>query len=237
MAAPRKTVAQLLAACRVNLNEITASFWQDSDIIGFLDQAQHMCWMEVKKLKGDDYFDIERSSTDGAVTILGEAYTCSSFALAASTTNYTLPPDVAEIKLIECITSGYEQVTFTFRDRRTPEFRALRSIVDAQDPTAFLCDQMGESTLVIAPKPNRALDIRLSYMPILPTLALVTDTLEMPHPLWLAVLDIATKRAQMVDSNSNFLMWERDAQATIQRFISSNARQTSDPSYVASAFE
>jgi len=237
MAAPRKTVAQLLAPCRVNLDERTSAFWEDSALIGFLDQAQHICWMEVKKLKGDDYFDIERNSTDGVVTILGESYDCAGFAIAASTTNYTLPPDVAEVKLIECLTSNYEHVTFTFKDRTRPEFRALRAQTEAQDPTAFLCDQMGERTLIVVPKVNQALDVRLSYMPILDTLEEETDTLQMPHPLWLAVLDIATKRAQIKDRDSSFVMWEREAQATIARFMASNARQTSDPEYVESQFE
>jgi hypothetical protein len=64
-----------------------------------------------------------------------------------------------------------------------------------------------------------------------------TDTLQLPHPLWLAVVDIATKRAQMKDSNSNFLMWERDAQTTVQRFLSSHARQAQDAEFVESPFE
>jgi hypothetical protein len=238
MAAPRKTVAQLLLDVRTNLDENTASFWTDTQLISYIDQAQHVVWTEVKKLKGDDYFDIERNSTDGTVTILTENYDCASFAIAASTTNYTLPPDVAEVKLIDCITSGYEHVRFVFKDRAHPDFRAARQIVETLDPSVgFYCDLMGERTLVIAPKSNRALDLRLSYMPILGTLTATTDTLQVPHALWLAVLDIATKRAQMKDRDSSFIMWEEEAQATIARFFGSNARQTSDPMIVQGLFE
>ena len=44
--------------------------------------------------------------------------------------------------------------------------------------------------MVIAPKPNRALDLRLTYVPILDNLTTGTDTLQLPHPLWLAVADL-----------------------------------------------
>ena len=199
--------------------------------MSYIDQAYQLVWLEVKRLKAD-YMTVERTSLDGSVTILGEAYTTSSFALAAGTTRYTLPPDVAEIKLIECITSGYESVMFTFRDLTHPTFQGLRQWTSSVDPTGFLCDLVGERTLMIVPAPNRALDLRLTYVPILDSLTTGTDTLQLPHPLWLAVVDIATKRAQMKDSNSNFLMWERDAQTTVQRFMSAHARQTMDAEFV-----
>jgi len=227
MAAPRKTVADLLLAVRQNLDEREEAFWLDTELIARLDDAQHMVWSRVKALKSD-YFDVQRSSTDGSVTILGEAYDCAGFAIAASTTSYTLPPDMDELKLIECLTSGYEAVTFAFADMTSAAFRSLLATVDAQEPSGFLCDLIGERTLVVAPKANRALDLKLTYTPILGTLSATTDTLQVPQPLWLAVVDYATARAQMKDRDSSFLMWQQAAEATIARFFGSHARQTQD---------
>jgi len=139
MAAPRKTVADLLLAVRQNLDEREEAFWLDTELIARLDDAQHMVWSRVKALKSD-YFDVQRSSTDGSVTILGEAYDTAGFAIAASTTSYTLPPDMDELKLIECITSGYEAVTFAFADMTSAAFRSLLATVDAQEPSGFLAD-------------------------------------------------------------------------------------------------
>ena len=232
----RRTVTQVLLDVRTNLDENEASFWTDTQLHGFINQAYHLTYLEVKRVKSD-YFEVERTSLDGSVTILGEAYDTTSFALAANTTRYTLPPDTAEVKLIECITSGYEAVRFTFRDRTHPTFQALRQWTTTVEPTGFLVDLSGERTMVIAPSPNRALDLRLTYVPILDDLTTGTDTLQLPHPLWLAVVDIATKRAQMKDSNSNFIMWERDAQTTVQRFLSAHSRQTQDIETVSGTFE
>ena len=227
MAAPRKTVTELLLDVRTNLDENTASFWTDTQLIAYINQAQEMVWSRVKSLK-DDYFDVQRSSTDGSVTILGESYDTSGFAIAASTTSYTLPPDMDELKLIEVLTTGYEHVRFTFADMTAPTFRAALAQVDAQEPTGFLCDLIGERTWIVAPKANRALDLKLTYTPILGTLTATTDTLQVPNPLWLAVVDYAKARAQRKDREPSFLMWEQAAEGHLARFFASHARQTQD---------
>jgi hypothetical protein len=232
MAAPRKTVADLLVDVRTNLDENAAAFWTDAQLIAYCNQAQEIVWSRVKALKAD-YFDVQRSSTDGTVTILGESYATSGFAIAASTTSYTLPPDMDEMKLIECLTSGYEGVAFTFADMASAAFRAALANTVAQEPSGFLCDLIGERTLIVAPRANRALDLRLTYTPILATLTATTDTLQVPHPLWLAVVDYATARAQMKDRDTSFLMWQQAAEAHIARFFASHARQTQDTEVVA----
>jgi len=235
MAAPRKTVAELLLDVRTNLDENTASFWTDTQLIAYINQAQEMVWSRVKSLKSD-YFDVQRSSTDGSVTILTESYDCAGFAIAASTTSYTLPPDFDEMKLIECLTSGYEGTAFTFADMTAPAFRTLLAVVDAQDPTTFLCDIIGERTWIVAPKVSRALDIRLTYTPILGTLTAETDTLQVPHPLWLAVVDYATARAMRKDRDASFLMWEQAAEKHLATFFASHARQIQDAEVVEGLF-
>ena len=93
----RRTVTQVLLDVRSNFDEVSASFWSDAQLTAFINHAYHLVWMEVKRIKAD-YFTVERTSLDGSVTILGEAYATSSFALVANTTRYTLPPDVAEVK-------------------------------------------------------------------------------------------------------------------------------------------
>ncbi len=116
-------------------------------------------------------------------------------------------------------------------DHLEPDGRTVRQ------PAAFLVDLVGELTLVFAPKPNRALDLRLTYLPILDNLTTGTDTVQMPHPLWLGVLDIATQRAMTMDENPSLALWQQSARQTIASFISSHARQVQDPQFVTSPFE
>ena len=61
MAAPRKTVADLLLAVRTNLDENVASFWSDAQLVAYLDQEGpgHGSGLRLKSLKAD-YGTIQR---------------------------------------------------------------------------------------------------------------------------------------------------------------------------------
>src|SRR5262245_53882181 len=106
------TLATMRTAVRTNLDEASASFWSNTQIDGFINQGKDRVWTEVRKLK-EDYFLVQRTSLDGSVSILGSSYDTSNFRITSSgTLTYSLPPDLVEVKLIECITSSYEYVRF-----------------------------------------------------------------------------------------------------------------------------
>lgn len=230
----RKSLSDMRTAIRDNLDESTASFWTNAQLLRFINRAKDRVWTEVRKLK-DDYFLVQRASTDGSVTILGATYATSSFAIVAGTRNYTLPPDFSEMKLIEVTTANYETVRFLYRDLAHPEMRAAREITDQQTPDVFYFDIIGERTLAIAPLSNTALDLRLSYIPIIGDLSLDADELEMPYPLWMAVEAFATSSALKMDRDfTNAGIWEQTGRAIIAEVFGAHARQTQDAEYVQS---
>lgn len=233
--AHRKTLSNLRVAIRDNLDESAATFWTNAQLTRFINRAKDYVWMEVKKLKAD-YFEINRASTDGALTILSESYAASSFQIPASATTFTrtLPPDMSELKRIEVITTDYETVEFTHKDHALPDFRALRTITDTQPPHSFLWDVVGERTLVYTPYSDTALDLRLWYVPILADLSADDDTLEMPHPTYLMVEELATSRAQIMDRDTTAAVWEQLSKKTVAAFFGGHARQTQDPEFVES---
>src|SRR5436189_6434837 len=109
----RKALSDMRTAIRDNLDEATASFWSNAQLLRMINRAKDYVWLEAKKLKGQDYFQISRTSLDGTVTILGESYACTDFEIVAGTRTYTLPPDfTGDLHLIECITSGQEFLKF-----------------------------------------------------------------------------------------------------------------------------
>src|SRR5690349_19131323 len=121
----RKTLSDVLLAVRDNLDESTAAFWTQAELRRYANRAKDRTWVEVRKLK-DDFFDVQRTSLDGTSYILDTAYDTSGFRLVASTREYTLPPDFHELRLMEAITSGYEQLRFSFRRLAHPEMIAAR---------------------------------------------------------------------------------------------------------------
>ena len=228
----RKTLLELRTAVRDNLDEASASFWTDAQLLRNLNRAKDRTWNEVKKLK-DDYFILNRTSTSGTLTILTESYAATGFQIVATTREYTLPFDVSEVKLIEVITSGYEQVRFVHRDLASPEVRSLRELTVNQSPATIYFDLVGERTLTIAPASDTTLDLRLWYVPILDDLVSDTDTLQMPHPLYAAVEEFATARSLVQDRAAEAATWEQMGLATVQRFMGAHRRQTQDPELVS----
>ena len=159
-----KSLETIRTSVRDRLDESTASFWTNAQLNTYINQAKDRVWSRVRSLN-DDMFLVERSSTDGSVTILGETYATSSFAIIVGTSttgwNYTLPPDFAEMRLIEVITSNYETVRFVHADLTSAGMRGAMEVTDNQTPDMFYFDIVGERTMRIAPKSSTALDLRI----------------------------------------------------------------------------
>ena len=117
----------------------------------------------------------------------------------------------------------------------TRAFPELREVTDQQTPDLFYFDIIGERTFTIAPLSNTALDLRLTYVPVLPDLSADTDELEMPHPLYMAVEAFATASAQIMDRDQTAAIWENVGRERVAAAIGAHARQTQDPEFVQSA--
>ena len=232
----RKTLSDLRSAVRLNLDEPSPSFWSNANLTTFINRAKDRVWTDVRKVK-DDYFIIRRTSLDGSLTILGESYSASGFAIAAGTTDYTMPHDLVELKLIQVITSGYEHVRFQMADLTDPGFRRAMEVTENTAPNVFYADLVGERTMVIAPKSDTALDLRITYVRKLADLSDDSDELEMPDPLYLAVEAYATSHAMMEDRDPNSTVWELRGQRLVADFVGAIARQTQNPRLVRDFFE
>lgn len=224
--AHRKTRADLLAAARRYLDEATASFWTDAQLYAYLNEAKDRVWNEVKKLKAD-FWHVTRTSTDGSVTILGESYATSSFAIVAGTRDYTLPHDISELKLIEVTTTDYESVRFLHRDLAHPDMRTALAVTENVSPSLIYFDLIGERTMRIAPKSDTALDLRLTYEQAFDDLSATID-LTMPMPLYLAVIYYAVASAMLQEANPNSAVHEARARQIVADVFGAHARQTQD---------
>lgn len=230
--AHHRTLSQLRSAVRLNLDEASASFWSNADLLIYLNRAKDRVANEVRKLK-DDFFTVTRTSGDGTLTILSESYAASSFAIVAGTTTYTMPPDLLEMKLIEVTTSGYETVRFFHRDLTHPDMRAAMQITDNVSPSVIYFDLIAERTMRIAPKSDTALTLQITYVQSFGDLSADGDELTMPYPLYLAVEEYATASAMMQDSNPNAAAHEARARQILEDFFGAHSRQTQDPEYAS----
>lgn len=232
----RRTLAQLVAKTRQNLDEVSPSFWTPDNVTAAINRAKDRVWTEVRKAQ-QDFFAVTRSSTDGTLTILGETYPASSFAIAPSVRDYTLPPDCVELREIECLTTGWEQVRFSKRTLADPQFRTALSRITPEQPGGFLYAVLGERTMRVVPLSDMALDLRLTYIAVVPDLVATTDLLEMPYALHGAVEEYATADCLMGDRAPESAAWEARGNSSIARFLGANERATTEPEYVIGYLE
>ena len=223
-----KTLLTIRTMVRDLLDEPTASFWTDSQLNRYINQAKDRVWNRVKALN-EDYWDISRTSQDGSLTIQGESYLASSFAIVAGTTDYILPPDFVEMKLIEVLTSGYEWVQFTYTDMAKPQFRGLLALTSNTSPSEILFDIFAEPPAMrIAPKSDVALDLRITYVQSIADLAGDTERLTMPQPLYLAVVQYATSFALKQDRSNDAGAYEAAGDKIIAEMFGASHPQTQD---------
>lgn len=231
-----RTLSDMRTGVRDRLDESTASFWSNAQLNRYITRAKDRVWNRVIALN-EDYFTITRDSDGGNITVLGETYASSSFQIVSATRDYTLPPDFREMKMIEVLTDGYEDVRFLYRDLAHPDMRAMLEITDDQTPSTFYFDIVGERTLRIAPMSSTTLDLRLTYVRFFTDLTTDTQTLEMPHPLYLAVEEYATFFALRQDRSPDAELYEKTGDKIIAEMFGAHHRQIQDvetaPGYLA----
>lgn len=212
------------------LDEATASFWTAAQITRYINQAKDRVATEVRRLKSD-FFSVTRSSTDGSLTILGQTYAASGFAITVGGTTMSLPHDFLEMRLIEVLTANYESVRFVHRGLTHPDMRGAMEVTGNTTPSTFYYALTGERTLRWAPKSDTALDLRITYLQQFPDMATgqtPDDALTMPYPLYLAVVSYAVASALMQDRDPNAAAFEARGKQIIGEVLMVTTRQSQD---------
>jgi hypothetical protein len=231
-----KAWSVIRANVRHALDEQTAAFWSNAQLLVYGNQAKDRVWNEVRTMRSD-YFLKSVASGDGSVTQLGESYAASGLAVTASGTELTLPLDFAEFRLLQVTTSGYEDVYFHLVGLNDERFRAALTITTAQVPATFYAALVNRRTLRYAPLSDTALATKLSYIYQPADLSADADELDMPYPLELAVTWYTVASALLQDRAGESAVYEQRARAIIGEVIGATARQSQDPIFVQDAWD
>jgi hypothetical protein len=238
-----RNAGDMLLAVRDNLDERTPAFWNDDQLYRYLTRAADAVHTECRKMRAD-YHLHPLASTSGPITIFGESYDPAELIYQPGARGVNLPPDVLDLRTVECITAGLEWVTFDLsKDISHPDFRALRQLTERQTPTRFLGRVVGDRVLTLAPMTNTPLSLLISYVGssyifaagigIVRAFTQATDTIDMPFPLYQAIEQWATAFAHLQDRNAQMAgEFERRAITTCARVVSVDMRQSQDPEFV-----
>ena len=234
--AHQKTLTALTTTIRRLVDETTAARWTAAQVTAAVNEAKDRVYSAVRRMRAD-YFYKTVDSDDGSLTILGETYASSGMAVTVGGTTLTLPPDMAEVKLIQTITSNYEDVRWRHLDLTHPYFRDAMEQTSNQTPTEFLWDLVNVRTIRYAPPSTTALDITLHYIFQPADLSAGSDEMQMPYPLELAVVYYACASLLLQDQAQESAVFEQRGRAVVEEVVGSVQRQFQDAEVVVGMFE
>jgi hypothetical protein len=169
------TLSTIITNARVTLNETSAAFWTDAELLVHAISGIKNLWKQIIDLNEGHFVTVDETNVS----------------MAASSNVLTgVPTDVFRIELIELrdqtSTNSVQGLIFEPRAINHPDFTGARSLgsVDPGGQTIFFCVLGGGSpiaapTIEVAPKLNTAVLLRVVYTA---TLAALTSGSSNPIP-------------------------------------------------------
>lgn len=156
----------------VERDRTTADYYTQEELLAWTNEAKDICESLIRQVNAD-YNLVTRLSTDSSFRFEGITYAPSSFQLLTTTSTYTLPPDLIELRKIRVITAGEESRVLTALDISHPTFKYLQS-QDRTNTTGgeIYYDILGERTLYLSQPPDATLDLEITYLQRTPKLQL-----------------------------------------------------------------
>lgn len=196
----------------------------------FINEGKDEIWTILKNLD-DDYFGITSQSTDSAAPSYFPP-------LTNTNRNYTLPSDFREIRYVECVTSGYEQLVFVHKYLNDPDFRSARKAANIDRTTTptgeYFYTFQGKDQFILAQFPEANLIINLFYIRSLPDFEFDDSVDEIIAPFAKKIADYAVKKMMLpVQDEGLFAAWSTQWKENIQTIASSaSPRDQADPQFV-----
>src|ERR1700690_506803 len=178
------------------------SGWQNAvssdQVLDALNDGVAEVWNVLKSFH-QDYFGQSTQSTDSTQLNYFPL-------LTTSAPEYPLPEDLREVKFIECITSGYEELRFWYSELTDPEFRGARFLgnqvgianpVTTDTSEEMLYTIVGKDRFILAIYPPVNLSITIWYIRSLPTYEDGDILDEILFPYHNKVADFAAKKLML----------------------------------------
>lgn len=164
-------ISALISTARLHLNEPTASFWSDAELLTHAIDGIKDLWKGVIDLHQGHFLTVDDTNVSQA---------------ANATTLTGVPADVFRVELIEVrdqtTANSVQNLTYFPRKINHPDFTAARG-QDAQDPSGLNVyfdilnagAPIGAPSIQVAPKITSAVNLRLVYTPVIGTLTTASN--------------------------------------------------------------
>ncbi len=233
MAAP--LISAAIANARLTLNETTAAFWTDAELLVHANDGIKDLWRAIIDLHQDHFVTIDVTNVS----------------IAASATALTgTPADLFRVELLEVrdqtTANSVQNLTFEPRALNHPDFSASRGIgvVSPSGQTVYFAvtgagSPVSTPAIQVAPMLDAAVNLRLVYVPTLGQLAAsVANPIPGDSDHALQAWIIAHARAREREDRSPDPEWLTIYASDKKSLLTAlTPRQTQEPDYAEALFE
>lgn len=203
-------------------------------ILALLNEGKNEVWMILKNLRADWFIQKTQNADSTQNNYFGPMNT--------ATREYALPKDFQEMKFIEVLDTGYEDVSFVYRDMASAVWKELRrgstnSPSGSQANLAYHYDIVGKNQLVLAEYPEfNFQQVVLWYVRVIPDFSAADPIDEIVYPYVNKIAFYAAKLAMLpLQDQPMYAAWKEEWKESVVRIASSaDPRQISDTVFVDS---
>lgn len=167
-----------------------------NDLISYINEGKDEIWAILKGTREDYFLQSSQSTTANDDNYFAK--------LSTTSREFTLPKDFHQMRMIEVLDSGYEEVDFEYKPMSSAEFvEERRASTSTSSPTSnrntYLYTIGGKDQLILAQFPEIAFELRLWYTRSLPNLTLSggSNLDEIMFPFNNKIALFAAKRAML----------------------------------------
>lgn len=203
-----------------------------SSMLRLLNEGKNEVWMILKSLRADWFIKSSQNQDSTQNDFFGP--------MAMNTREYTLPVDFQEMKFIEVLDVGFEDVAFVYRDMASAQWKELRRSSTNQPSGTqanleYHYDIVGKRTLILAENPEANFqNVKLWYVRIIPDFG-ANDTIdEIIYPYVSKIAIYAAKTMMLpLQDEPMYDAWLKEWKEAVMRIAgSADPRQISDTVYV-----
>lgn len=230
------TLATAIARVRNRIGEATASYWDDDEIIGYINDAKDDLQNAVNTINKDFFQKV------------------ASLSIVSGRDQYLLASDFTRLKSMVVTTDGYQQTMFIPISRNSPLFIAGRQnnaytnmpyqymyeVWQNVEPDATPAPAVPLHgwNISFSPSIKTAFTIEYTYIAFLPDLSALTDTFDFLDPFSGFIYDQAASYALSKGPAGDFITYERRAEKKLNRILAVCAKRTmTGPEVVAGFLE
>ncbi|MCI0349003.1 MAG: hypothetical protein L0Z53_06215, partial [Acidobacteriales bacterium] len=165
---PAITGQILIDKCKTRMGGYANAF-SSADILEAVNEAKDEVWAILKDLKKNYFVVQSQSTTPGNEDFFDK--------LSTTVRDYVLPTRFREMRMIECITTGFEHLAFNEMDFASPEFQQERresslTGVGVKGASEYMYAIVGNKFSLAQFPEAASLDLRLWFVEAIPDLAL-----------------------------------------------------------------